>query len=110
MSIPGKSLGQNIHEVRRIQFNGATVRLKFRCTQRTTNGSTLKLRVWADGIQIGQLLTPPAPPVGSPAAYGFCLSDWFTRTAQPHQVILKGYNPDGQDNTVFVDNVTVQTQ
>ena len=93
-----------------IQFNGATVRLKFRCTQRTTNGSTLKLRVWADGIQIGQLLTPPAPPVGSPAAYGFCLSDWFTRTAQPHQVILKGYNPDGQDNTVFVDNVTVQTQ
>ncbi len=84
-----------------VTFTAGTYDLSFLAAQRANYQSqSQQLQVLVDGTQVA-LLTP----VGT--SYGLYQTSNFTVTAGTHTIQFIGTNPQGGDNTAFLDEVTI---
>lgn len=87
-----------------VTLNAGTYRISLRAAQRgainSGNGQTFAVRV--DGKEI-ILVTP------SSTSYSTFTTDTFSVTMGQHVVELRGLDPNGADNTAFVDMVSLST-
>ncbi len=77
---------------------GGTYNLSFRAAQRGNQPSSQAVRVLIDGAQVGTI-TP------SGTSYGTYTTGVFTVASGQHTLSFVGLNPNGGDNTAFLDQV-----
>jgi hypothetical protein len=84
-----------------VQFAAGTYKLGFRAAQRGNRQKSFQtLQVRVDGTVVGTF-TP------SGASYGLYATHRFTVAAGPHTIWFEGLDPNGGDNTVLIDEVSV---
>lgn len=86
---------------KQLLFPYGTYIVRFKAVQRTMNQAALGIKVKVDGVQVGSVITP------TNAGYTTYDSVPFTVSAGNHTITLEGYNPAGNDNTVFVDQLKI---
>jgi hypothetical protein len=84
-----------------LYFPAGTYSLSFLAAQRANgNVSSQTIQVWVDGAVVGTF-TP------ADSNYASFTTDSFTVADGVHTVSFVGIDPDGQDNTVFLDQIGV---
>ncbi|HEX5272734.1 MAG TPA: DUF642 domain-containing protein, partial [Gemmataceae bacterium] len=83
-----------------IDMAGGTYLLSFSAAQRPTNATSQAFRVTVDGAAVGTI-TP------GNAVYAGYHTGTFTVTPGVHLIVFAAINPNGGDNTAFLDNVIV---
>ena len=87
-----------------VNFQAGNYALMFDAAQRGNNGtSTQSIEVLVDGSAVGTIT-----PTGT--AYTSYYTDSFALSAGLHQIEFQGVDPQGGDNTAFIDQVSVVTQ
>ena len=85
-----------------VNFNAGTFDVTFSAAQRGNNGvSTQTFQVLIDGMAVGTFT-----PAGT--AYSTFTTSNFTVTAGTHTISFVGLDPNGGDNTAFIDNVQLK--
>jgi hypothetical protein len=82
--------------------------ISYEAAQRDQDQSSYQsIEVLVDGVVVGTA-TPAKPPFGTTkTSYGLYNTSNFTVAAGMHTIEFLGLNPQGGDNTAFIDNVTL---
>jgi hypothetical protein len=83
-----------------VYFTAGTYTLSLQAAQRAANKYAQEIEVLVDGVAAGTI-TPTS------ASYGTYQSSSFTVTTGMHTIELLGLNPQGGDNTAFIDTVQI---
>src|SRR5205814_562063 len=84
-------------------FAAGTYKISFSAAQRQNfQASSQTIRVLVDGIGVGDF-----KPSGT--SYATFTTNAFTVTAGDHIITFQGLNPNGGDNTVFIDQLSVSS-
>jgi uncharacterized repeat protein (TIGR01451 family) len=82
-----------------VNFSAGTYSLSFSAAQRAANQSSQTFKVLVDGTVVGTF-TPSSTSYAS-------FSTSFTVGAGVHSIVFVGLNPNGGDNTAFIDQVAI---
>src|SRR5262249_31204700 len=83
-----------------VNFAAGTYTISFSAAQRKSNASSQQFEVLVDGVVEGTF-TP------SSTSYAVLTTSSFTVTAGFHTITFKALNPNGGDNTAFIDQVSL---
>ncbi len=84
-----------------VNFTAGTYAISFYAAQRRGQSSSQKFEVTVDGTVVGTF-TPTS------TTYGLYTTSSFTVTAGTHTIEFIGLDPNGGDNTAFVDDASIQ--
>jgi hypothetical protein len=87
-----------------VTFAAGTYTVSLLAAQRSGNASSQTIQVLLDGNAVGTFT-----PVVATTTYANFSTAAFTVTAGAHTIAIVGLDPDGQDNTVFIDQIQVNS-